>query len=658
MPELFGDAMFSKRLRRSFRTQGVALAVLLICRAAEAQTVSMPAAITAEGVPPIPQQLADETTPYKEARAVLLATWNPKDRSMLISTRLGSVAQLHRVAVPLGMRRQISFEREQIRFGSYAPVRGDVLLVQKDMGGNEFFQLYTLSNGRLKLLTDGKSRNLFGAWSKDGRLVGYSSTRRNGTDTDLYVMDPRDPQSDRMVFRGSGGGWQIRDFTSDGRTALVTRTQSVAKTDVYELDLAKSSLRPVSDPKGATSYRAPQYAPDGTLWVISDEGSDFLRLGRLDRVNGRFAPVAGLPNADVDMFDVSADGRVLAIVVNALGVSQLSLLNHRTGAVRVVRDLPAGLITGIDIAPWGPIALTATAAKYPLDAFSVDPVSLKVTQWTQSETGGLDPAANVEPELVSITSFDGLPISGFLYRPDPVRFPGRRPLIVDIHGGPEAQSRPLFLYENNYLLNELGIARFYPNVRGSSGFGKRFLSLDNGPYLRENAVKDIGAFLNHLRKDSRLDDSRFGVTGASYGGYMCYASAISFGEQLRAAACEVAVSNIVTVLESMESYRRDLRRPEYGDERDPAQRAKLLAISPLTRANEIKIPLLVVTGANDPRVPKSEAEQIVKAVRANGREVWHLIAANEGHGFVRKENDDYRFLTTLLFWKQHLLAGP
>ncbi|MDP9416149.1 MAG: prolyl oligopeptidase family serine peptidase, partial [Pseudomonadota bacterium] len=253
-------------------------------------------------------------------------------------------------------------------------------------------------------------------------------------------------------------------------------------------------------------------------------------------------------------------------------------------------------------------------------------------------------------------SFDGLPISGFLYRPDPSRFPGRRPLILDIHGGPEAQARPTFQFQKNYLLNELGIAIFYPNVRGSTGFGKTFVNLDNGPFKREDAVKDIGAFLDRLRKDAGLDSGRIGVTGGSYGGYMCYSSAIHFGEHLRGAVCEVAVSNIVTVLESMESYRRDLRRPEYGDEREPAQRAKLIAISPLTRAKEIQIPLMVVTGANDPRVPKSEADQIVEAVRANGREVWHLVATNEGHGFMKKENDDYRFWVTVLFWRHHLLG--
>ena len=273
-----------------------------------------------------------------------------------------------------------------------------------------------------------------------------------------------------------------------------------------------------------------------------------------------------------------------------------------------------------------------------------------------SETGGLDPNANVEPELVEAKSFDGLVVSGFLYRPDPSKFAGPRPLIVNVHGGPESQSRPGFLGRNNYLLNELGIAIFYPNVRGSTGYGKRFVSLDNGPFRREDSVKDIGAFLDVLGKDSRLDAGRFAVAGGSYGGYMCYASSIFYGKRLRGANCVVAISSFVTFLENTQGYRRDLRRVEYGDERDPQQRRKLVEISPLTRASEIRLPLLVVTGANDPRVPASEADQIIAAIRAGGGTAWHLLAKDEGHGFAKKANQDYQFWTSLLFWQQTLLG--
>jgi dipeptidyl aminopeptidase/acylaminoacyl peptidase len=623
--------------------------------AAEPAPVEKPAALTADGIPPVPADLAARTRPYMEFRSAGFAGWSPRDRSMLITTRFGNTAQLHRVAMPMGMREQLSFEAEPVN-GNWSPA-GDVLVAQKDVGGSEFFQLYTLANGRLTLLTDGRSRNELGAWSHDGRRLGYSSTRRNGADSDLYVIDPRDPATNRMVAQVQGGGWGIGDFSPDGRRAVAINYISVTKVNLFLLDLAGGAMTPIGDQSRDIAYGGAQFAPDGTLWVTSDEGADFQRLGTIDPATGHFTPVVADLNWDVENFDISEDGRLIAFTTNEAGISRLRLLDPRTRRVRLVSSLPAGTIGGLEIAPWGTIGFSLSSARSPSDAYSVDPRTLAVTRWTRSETGGLDASVNVEPELVSVRSFDAETISGFLYRPDPARFPGRRPLIVNIHGGPESQYRPGFLGRNNYLINELGIAVFFPNVRGSTGYGKRFVSLDNGPALRENSVRDIGAFLDRLAADPALDPARIAVTGGSYGGYMCYASAIRFGERLRAANCVVAISNWVTFLENTQAYRRDLRRPEYGDEREPAQRAALTAISPLTHVADLRIPLMVVTGANDPRVPQSEADQMVAAVRAAGRPAWHLIGQNEGHGFAKKENQDYQFWVGLMFWQQHLLGG-
>jgi dipeptidyl aminopeptidase/acylaminoacyl peptidase len=623
-------------------------------QAAAPTAVEKPAALTADGIPAVPAELAARTRPYMEYRTAGFSGWSPSDRSMLITTRFGNTAQLHRVAMPMGAREQLSFEAEPVG-GSWSPA-GDVLAVQKDVGGSEFFQLYTLQNGQLRLLTDGRSRNEMGAWSHDGRWIGYSSTRRNGADSDLYMIDPRDPTTNRLVAEVHGGGWQIADFAPDGRRAVVFNYISVTKSNLYLMDVASGVMTPIGDPNRDIAYGGAGFARDGTLWVTSDEGSDFQRLGTIDPATGRFTAVVGDIDWDVENFDISPDGRLIAFTTNEAGISRLRLLDTATRRARLVSALPAGTIGGLEIAPWGAVGFSLSSARSPSDAYSVDPQTLAVTRWTRSETGGLDPERNVEPELVQVRSFDGERISGFLYRPDPARFPGRRPLIVNIHGGPEGQSRPGFLGRNNYLINELGIAVFYPNVRGSTGYGKRFVSLDNGPTLRENSVKDIGAFLDRLQADPALDRSRFAVTGGSYGGYMCYASAIRFGDRLRAANCVVAISNWVTFLENTQAYRRDLRRVEYGDERDPAQRAALTRISPLSRVSELRIPLMVVTGANDPRVPQSEADQMVAAVRAAGRPAWHLIGQNEGHGFAKKENQDYQFWVGLLFWQANLLG--
>jgi dipeptidyl aminopeptidase/acylaminoacyl peptidase len=613
-----------------------------------------PAAIVADGAPAVPVALAAKTRPYMEFRTAAFAGWNVADKSMLISTRFGDVSQLHRVAAPMMARQQISFEAEPVR-GSWSP-KGDVLVVNKDTGGSEFFQIYTLKNGQLTLLTDGKSRNNFSGWNQDGSLIGYSSTRRNGTDTDLYVMDPRDPKSDHMVAQVKGGGWAIADFAPDGKTAVVANYQSITKSDLYLIDLASGAMMPIGDHSKAIAYGGAQFTPDGTLWVTSDEGSDFQRLGTLDPKSGKFTPRSPEKKWDIDAFDIAPDGSFITYVVNEAGIDRVRVMDLPSGTVRSVTALPAGGAGGIEIAPWGTIGLTYTSAKSAADAYSIDPKTLAVTRWTQSETGGLDAAVNVEPEFIEVKSFDKEPVSGFLYRPDPAKFPGKRPLVISIHGGPEGQSTPGFQGRRNYMLNELGIALFYPNVRGSTGFGKRFVGLDNGPFKREDSVKDIAAFLDRLETDPALDKSRFAVNGGSYGGYMCYASAIAYGPRLKGAYCVVAISNFVTFLENTQSYRRDLRRVEYGDERDPKQRAQLLKISPMTRMNELNIPLMIVTGGNDPRVPASEADQAVKAIRARGGTVWHILGQNEGHGFAKKENQDYEFWTGLMFWEKTLLG--
>ena len=631
------------------------LAPALAEETAKSAVEPKPAALVADGVPEVPADLTAATRPYMENRGARFVGWHPTDKSMLVATRFGNTSQIHRVAAPMGARKQLTFEAEPVGSAAWSPTTGDVMLVGKDVGGNEFYQIYAMTNGRLELLTDGKSRNGLNAWSKDGTLVAYTSTRRTGRDSDIYVMNPRDAASTRMVAEVEGGGWGVSDFSPDKSWALVGKYVSVQKVDLFRLDLASGAMTPIGDHSKAVALGGAAFAPDGTIWVTSDEGSDFQRLGTIDPATGGFTPRGPAEKWDVDTFDIADDGSFIAYVVNEAGMSKLRLLDPKSGAVRTVDTLPAGIIGGVDIAPWGEIGITFTSARSAADAFSVDPRTLKVTRWTESETGGLDVTKNVEPELVKIKSFDGLEVSGFLYRPDPAKFPGKRPLIMSVHGGPEGQSRPGFMGRNNYLLNELGIALFYPNVRGSTGYGKKFVSLDNGSFKREDSVKDMGAFLDHLAKDKTLDTARFGLTGGSYGGYMCYAAAIHYADKLRANLCVVAISNFVTFLENTQDYRRDLRRVEYGDERVPEQRAKLIEISPLTRVAEIRKPLFVVTGANDPRVPASEADQIVAAVRQNGGNAWHLVGTNEGHGFAKKENADYQFWTSLLFWKQHLL---
>ncbi|HSF11753.1 MAG TPA: S9 family peptidase, partial [Erythrobacter sp.] len=377
---------------------------------AEPPAVPIPAALTAEEMPPVPLELAAQVRPYLEARGAGFAGWDPNSRAVLISTRFANVPQLHRVDMPMGARTQISFEAEPVS-GSYAPGKGDIILVTKDRGGDEYFQLHTLKDGRLTLLTDGKSRNQPNAWSKDGDLVAFSSTRRNGVDSDLYVMNPRDPASTRLVHESKGGGWAVIAFAPDKQSAYVADYNSVQDVDLYRLDLATGAMSPIGDPATEVAWGGLEVAPDGTLWATSDQGSDFQRLGRLDPVSGAFSPVSR-ETWDVDTFDLSDDGKTIAYVVNEAGSDRLRLLDVASGKVTKVDNLPAGLIGGLEIAPWGEIGFSFASAKSAADVWSLDPKTMQLTRWTQSETGGLDASVNIEPRIVTTKSFDGLEVSG------------------------------------------------------------------------------------------------------------------------------------------------------------------------------------------------------------------------------------------------------
>jgi dipeptidyl aminopeptidase/acylaminoacyl peptidase len=359
-------------------------------------------------------------------------------------------------------------------------------------------------------------------------------------------------------------------------------------------------------------------------------------------------------NWDVEDYSLPDDRRKIAYATNENGISVLHVIDPN-GKELLRPKLPQGTLFSLKFHPNGQlIGVTITSAKSPADAYAIDATTGKLQRWTESETGGLNPERNVEPQLVTMKSFDGMQISAFVYRPDPAKFPGKRPAIVNIHGGPEGQSRPAFRGSTNYWINELGMAVVYPNVRGSSGYGKTYLASDNG-FNRENTVKDIGTVINWIKNDPALDGERIGIYGGSYGGYMTLATATHYNDQIRASVDLVGISNFLTFLQNTSGYRRDLRRVEYGDERDAKMNAFLKEISPMTSAGNIKKPLFVIAGFNDPRVPWTEGQQMVQTVRSNGAPVWWLMAKDEGHGFAKRSNQDFQFVAMTMFWDQYLL---
>ncbi len=619
----------------------------------------VPQNLKAEQIPPIPVSLMETLSRYAEVRSANLLDWHPTRREILIATRFAQATQVHRVAMPGGARTQLTFYREPVSEARYHPA-GDAFVFSKDVGGGEFFQLYyqDLKSGETTLLTDGKSRNLGILWSNDGRRFAFTSTRRNGRDADVYVLDPVDAKTARQVMQVEGGGWQPLDWSPDDRSLLVMEYRSINDSSLYLVD-ATTGARQLLTPKpreGQEAYGPAEFSADGKgVYLTTDRDSEFQRLAYLDLASRQTTFLDPGLKWDVEDFTLSRDGRRLAYVVNEEGAARLGLLDTTTRKSISTPRLPSGQILGLRWHNNGrELALTLASARSSADVYSIDVEKGTVERWTASETGGLNPETFSEPELVRWKSFDGLPISGFLYRP-PKKFGGRRPVIVNIHGGPESQSRPGFIGRNNYYLNDLGVAVIYPNVRGSAGYGKTFVTLDNG-MQREDSVRDIGALLDWIAKQSDLDAKRVMVTGGSYGGYMTLASMVHYNDRLCCAVDIVGVSNFVTFLERTESYRRDLRRVEYGDERDPKMREFLLKTAPAAGADRINKPMFIVQGRNDPRVPWTESEQMVAAIRKNGRPVWYLLASDEGHGFAKRSNQDFQFAATALFVQEFLLG--
>jgi dipeptidyl aminopeptidase/acylaminoacyl peptidase len=647
-------------MRRPTKQVWYLLTVILLATLSSAQSDQIIANenLVVEGVPPIPASIAASVERYGNYRGASLVSWNPERREMLISTRFADVAELHLVKMPGGDRSQLTFYPDPVSSAQFNPRQGSSFVFSKDVGGAEFYQLYRyeVATGDITLLTDGKSRNVEMVWSHGGEKIAYGSTRRDGNDVDIWVMNPADPKSDHLLAKLEGGGWGPLDWSPDGQKLLLMNQVSAEESYVWLMD-ANSGEKKLLTPKGEAkvSYSGGRFTKDGKgFYTTTDKDSEFHRLAYIDLASGQPTFLSGSIPWDVDEFDVSDNGKMIAFVTNEDGFGVLHLLDTATRKEKSVPKLPKGIVSGVE---WNKnnrdLGFDLASARSSSDVYSLDVETGKVERWTFSETGGLNTASLPEPELIHWKSWDGRMISGFLYRP-PSKFTGKRPVIVNIHGGPEAQFRPGFLGRSNYWLNELGIAVIFPNVRGSNGYGKTFLSLDNG-LLREGSYKDIDTLLDWIQQQNDLDSGRVMITGGSYGGFMTLAVATNYNDRICCSVDVVGPSNLVTFLEHTSGYRQDLRRVEYGDERDPKMREFLERIAPYNKAKNITKPLFVIAGKNDPRVPASESEQMVQIVRQNGTPVWWLLGKNEGHGFRKKQNVDYQFYATVMFVKAYLV---
>lgn len=618
-----------------------------------------------DNIPPVDTPTTARLEAYMQSRGASFVDWLP-DGSVLVATRFSDVDQLHRVAAPMAAREQLTFEREPVtvaRAPQSAAVPG--FLFQRDQGGNEMAQLfwYDQKSRAIRMITDGRGLNGGIVWSRDGRRVAFHGTGRDGVSYDIYIAQFDGPANNlgqpRLVFNGFGKSWSVQDWSSDGAKLLIRNYVSANEAHLFVMDIATAALTPVSEGAGVASISQARFSADGRgVYVITNRDNEFEQLRLVDLASGEVEPLTAHIPWDIDTFSISDDGRYLAYVANVDGMSRLTVVNLANRSEQVP-PLPDGQVSRIAFDRAGRrLGLTLETAQTPRDVFVLEVERNALTRYTASEVGPVDPVQFAPAELVRFPTFDRergkfRQIPAFVFRSTA---PGPRPVYIEIHGGPESQYKPRFSPFTQFLVKELGFTVIAPNVRGSSGYGKTYLDLDNG-LDREDAVRDIGALLVWIGAQRELDAKNVFVAGGSYGGYMSLASMVHFGDRLRGGIDVVGISNFVTFLESTSAYRRDLRRPEYGDERLPRVRAYLQRISPLTNAARITKPLLIVQGLNDPRVPANESQQMVAKIRGRGGEVWYLAAKDEGHGFRKKSNRDFYEKTIVTFLERQLGKG-
>lgn len=665
--------------RLTLATLAVAMSTAITAACSTAPTtpdavVTPNANLVVQGIPPIPASIAADVAKYTDFRGHTFVDWHPLKREMLVSHRKAgaSTTQLFRVSAPMAEPEQLTDTTDPVRVARYEPRDGQYIVFARASGGDEADRLYRLdlADKRVTLLTESNERHSLETWTRaSGQLIALSlpldRTAQGGSRASiaqtLWMFDPLQPLAKRKLAELPGGGWGASSVSWDDRQIALTRYLSANESQVWLLDIASGELTQVLPQPGAAgtgkaSHFSGEFTRDDSgLLITSDRGGEFQELMLYRLKDRQLVPVTHHIPWDVSGSTVNDAGTLIAAQANVDGRDELRLFDARSLAEVKAPGVPAGSVGSTRFHPRLPdLQFSLNSAKGPSQIYSLDPASGKLEQWTRAQApAGVDTSSFVDEQVVRWKGFDGRTISGILTLP-PARFPAKRPVLIEIHGGPEGQATLGFVGRYNYLINELGIALIQPNVRGSSGYGKSFLSLDDG-FKREDSVKDIGALLDWIATQPGLDASRVVVSGGSYGGYMSLAVATTYASRIAGSIDVVGISNFLTFLQNTESYRRDLRRVEYGDERDPAMREFLQRISPLTNAGRIAKPLFIVQGKNDPRVPYTEAEQMVAKVREGRAPVWYLRAENEGHGFARKENADFQFYATVMFLRSTLL---
>jgi dipeptidyl aminopeptidase/acylaminoacyl peptidase len=606
---------------------------------------------------------------YLNIRAANGPSFSPDGRFVSFLTNITGISQLWQIPVEGGWPVQLTFTNESVRGGQYNPRRHEIIY-SMDTGGNERTQLYRLhgvggdtdhglGNGWVDedITREPKAIHTFGGWSHDGEQIAFSANREDQSRFDIYVQKVS-PGADatrlaeaRLLQKGPGGYYLALGWSPDDRWLLAYKMESNFNQDLYAIEVATGQVKHLTPHEGDAQYHSPSWSADGkSIFCASTAGGrDLIDLAQIDFATAKLSYIQKETRDEVERVVASPKGRWLAWILNIEGRSIPHLLDLKNNQQVSLPELPLGVIADVDFSQDdSKLALVFDGPRYNMDVWILDLITFKLRQLTHSSRAGIPFAQFVEPELIHYKSFDGRMIPAWFYRPASpsplggvplgtgpgVRGPGQPPVIIYPHGGPESQTRPNFVGLFQYFL-ERGFAILAPNVRGSTGYGTSYMNLDNTT-KRMDSVADLAHAAYWLRDQKQGDPKRLAVYGGSYGGFMVLASVTHYPDLWAAGIDVVGIANFVTFMEKTGAYRRAHREAEYGNLRE--HREFFEKISPIHHVDKIKCPMMVIHGANDPRVPVEEAEQIVAALKKRGIPVEYLRFEDEGHGLVKLKN--------------------
>lgn len=589
---------------------------------------------------------------YLQMRTASAGIFTPDGKHVVFSTNITGVPQLWSVPREGGWPDQLTFFPDAVKGAQRSP-RGDWLLFGKDVGGNERTQLHLISpdgTRTVALTNDPKTIHAFGGFSPDGKQIVYSANSRDVAYFDVYVMDLATRKAKRVLTH-DGTNYAVA-FSPDGKSVVFSRVDTPSNSNLYLLDLQTGAERLLTPHEGMANYESVSFGKDGKLYFASDEGREFSCLATLDPRDPAARVMFLTRDAiEVESVEVSDQRDRIAYLANRDGYSDLYLRGVGAAKSERVTGLPQGVISRMSFSPDGKsLVFTFSGPQHNTDVWTYDLTKKVASQLTRSSLAGIPRSTFVAPTLVKYPSFDGRKIPAFMYLPQGATKNKRLPVIVYVHGGPESQERPDFASSFQYYLSR-GYGLMALNIRGSVGYGKTYTHLDDTT-KRKDAIRDVEYAVRYLGASGYADPRKIAIMGGSYGGYMTLAALTMLPDLFAAGVDTVGMSNLVTFLENTGPWRRPLREAEYGSlELD---REFLEEVSPINHVDKIKAPLMVVQGANDPRVPKTEADQIVATLRGKNHPVEYLLFNDEGHGVVKLSNRIKSFTATANFLDKYV----